>query len=1674
MRRQDTESGIPLPNSPLKRNVRRIKNQPLSILTAKEASKFGLDTFIHYYDFYESKHARARTGGPRREHHISEITVLQPGETSTRYVFGLPTYNLKQEEVSFSVNKSKANCSSGLVEYEPGIDNTTSNRLGREEYFNKTEIPPYADSYLLTAILSDDYVDRTGNGPSPDDFGDYVKFTFYKLDEPYKWRIPYPKDSANYNPGFLTDPLDDKGNYTYGEKEIFYIRSVENKTQVARFYYAFKGRHDELSVLDENGGKDIDKGKRLKSLEQIKFYSLLDYNSGSTSNPLKTIDFVYDYSLCNNVPSAASAGGKLTLKELHISNGKSWKGKSTPYKFNYETGSRNPDYKNKAYSNWGSYKPNQAGNCDPNSLPGNSDFPYLSKIDSTLAAEYASAWHLKSILTPGGGLIEVTYEANDYAFVQNKYAMQLFDIVDVNTASAIYAEPGTSKNLYGATPKNRIFFRLKQHLDLAEAPAKEYLRNHYLRELANAGDVFFKAFVDLDGNNHYEYVPGYLKIKGYGVAGPQISTGYQYGYIDVDPACMKDKETPSTSGSCTQVNPIAKAAWQFARLNRPEIAYGTSITPDPNLKNFLRSLAALKTQFVQFINGFNQEMQAKGFGKKINTNKSWIRLYTPDQVKIGGGTRVKRVIIHDNWDKMAGAVFADKVYGQEYEYRTTTMLNNQPMSISSGVAAYEPILGGEENPFRQPVFAQEYVKLAPDNRHYIEEPLGEAFFPAASIVYSKTTVRNIAYEGVTRTRTGELVYEFYTAKDYPTITKNTGLALRVNKTDPILNFLKIESKHYVTASEGFVVINNDMHGKPKAEWVFNESGGLVSGMEYRYRGGYGKSPATVKAITPEGELIDALKGIDYQVVADAREAKTKVMSGGAQLNLDIFFLFPPPAVIYTPSGYPSFASEQTRFRSIVFCKNIMQYGILESTIVHDQGSSVETKNLAYDSETGEVLLTETSNSFGDPMYNLKIPAHWAYEGMEPAYQNLKARHKLQSLISGNVPIAGTASTTVSGPEFLLTQGDEVGLYKGNGEPVKKAWVKDVEPSTGKAYIIDGDGQPISPDAAIHYLRVLRSGHRNQQMAPMATITSLNNPIDGTNHLNLTGLKVLNTSALEYCDEWQTYCDNCNNFVLSPASKALLDLLNLLIENNKFQNIFQEGDHNYMPILNTNPIMTNIFSETSCNISTCTNLSVETIKRSYGFQLTITCGSVGVIDCPDLDDPSIKCDLFFTSPSFNSVHSINNMQSISIDYQAASSSGQSEYINLPLIAEWEGGYKLPLTLETNCLLDCLRMTCSKQDTGNSPCDQIGDVVNPYLKSIRGRWRPKRNWVYLSNRIQGTGVPANSGSTNIRKDGPFEHFSSFWEHTTVGWEKQTTDPNWIWASETTKIDPHGNQLENRDALGRFSSNLMGYNNIQVIASAVNARYCQIDFTDHDDINFTEHDDFVSSLAYNPSPKEDCSMTQHSKFGAPVAHSGRYSKVLAPLGQVSYTYPIAKDCNPDEQCNPVYACGNSNRAFTPYQLRNCDCLGRFSPQAGKYVFSVWVKEQLPPDSMSYKDPRVEIIINGVTTTIHSSGPIIEGWQRMYGEFEVPQGADEIKVSLISGKKVTFFDSYRIHPFESSMQTYVYDMRRLLPVDFHDENNYFTRYEYNEALEAVRVKKETERGIMTIKEQRTGLRKQ
>lgn len=1081
--------------------MNRIKrNQLLTFLSVKDVQDgFGLNAYRS--DIYSGA----------QPHHIGEMTQL--GTDGRRYVFGIPAYNHLQKDVTFATGSSASGPGFGVTDIYKGLINLGSsfnsvaspgNDRGLDNYFSSETTPAYAHAFLLTAVLSDDYSDSDGEkGPSVNDMGSYVKFDYSKVDN-FKWRTPMEENSAYHNEVMKTTTDDDKGSYVYGEKDMWYVKAVETKNYIAIF--TLEDRKDGISAKGEQGGLDPSSGK-MKLLKKITLYAKPDYEAnGVDATPIQEVHFVYDYSLCSGYPGNINGGGKLTLKQIYFTYQGSYKMKRSSYKFDY---ANNPVYGMKNVDRWGNYQPQTvAASTTPSvSALTSGDFPYT--IQDPAANANASAWLLSDIHLPSGGKIHVDYESDDYAYVQHLQASQMYPICAAELDNATTMDPSClngsddAKDVSTDGKKNRaIYFKLKPgHEDV-----KEY---------ATVGQpIYFKVLSELadgSGGSDYEYVSGYATISELSV---ETYGGQKYGRIKLDAVKLKDND-----GS-TEYSPITKAAILFGRLHLSRSIYNSNISPNSNDQNgvvdFGHAVLNSITSLSELATGPNKHVYNQDYGKKIKMNKSFVRLLEPTGHKFGGGSRVSMIKIFDNWDYMVGHESPGDndgdlsyTYGQKFDYTL-------PDGRSSGVACYEPLLGGDENTWRSPLFYDNKFRLAPDENLFLEDPVMESQFPSASVGYSRVTITDIKPEDYTvnRTATGKVVKEFYTAKDFPTIVKTSVL-----ETKAANSFLPLLPQYdYLTASQGFTIELNDMHGKPKSETVYGEGQEKpLSSVRYEYQ----SNPITYKGvacfeltnkvavINKDGSVSNAELGVKNEAVADFRQNITSSIGGSVDVNFNSFILGIPLAV---PSIWPSVDISESRFRSATLSKVINKFGIQSRVSANQDGSIVETNNLAYDSETGQVLATQTTTDFNDKIYSVNYPAHWKYEQMGMAYKNIGYTIKgYPAGLDGFVPVSGSAN--------YFVEGDEVKVMANGFTTPKKGWVIEVTPYGIR--IVDENGNAISGTNT--EITIIRSGRRNNQGTTMSSITSLDNPLSGVS----TGIftKVLNAGAVEFKQDWGTFC-NC--------------------------------------------------------------------------------------------------------------------------------------------------------------------------------------------------------------------------------------------------------------------------------------------------------------------------------------------------------------------------------------------------------------------------------------------------------------------------------------------------------------------------------------------------------------------
>ncbi|MBO6517286.1 MAG: hypothetical protein JJ975_12115 [Bacteroidia bacterium] len=1110
--------------------TRTVRNKLFTYLTASDKD-FCLDKSIRSVNLNAIYNGNSlpdsiinrNDGYYRKGSHISEVTIYN--NDGSRHVFGIPAYNKTQVEKSFRVElPSSADEANGLVKYNSG-DNSLDNKNGIDGYYSSTTTPAYAHSYLITGVLSPDYVDLTGNGITEDDLGSAVKFNYTRTQSKYKWRTPYKKNRAKYAKGLHSDVTDGTGSVVYGEKEIWHVHSIEGKTHIALF--KLSKREDGLGVIDQDGGRDT--SQRQYKLDSIQLFSKRDLQvNGSSAVPIKTVHFEYDYSLCPGVANQVdTTDGKLTLKKIYFTYGKSRKGKLNAYKFSYDN--TNASYHLLTYDMWGTYTPYKTE-------PSNAESPYTSQ-NSALADQYAAMWNLNKIELPSGGVINVTYEADDYAYVQDKRAMSMLQIKEFGYWDDVKNKFIRREALYGEGGEKEqydyVFFDLKE--DLTGSNATEVMRKEYLKDIEDI-QITVYSMITRQGDDNYEYIKSYAKpahVKENGVW--EIDCGVTdngaTGWVRLEKQHIKDKNKGK------KINPVALSAFQYTRMNLNYLIQKGSDRKKSN-KNGNVSLPLIGT-FIGMLGdianmavGPNRMLMERKFCRTFDPQRSWIRLNSPDKQKIGGGHRVKEITMSDMWADInsADGNALSAQYGQQYDYtKSEESESGYYTTISSGVATYEPMTGRDENPFVKPHYFDQKRPGVPDARYTFEHPIGENFMPGASVGYSSVKVSSIDHSGQNPNhRTGYQISEFFTARDFPVQIKKTPLPGNSKFLKPRFSFSFIYGEQFelATAGQGYTIVLNDMHGKPRANYSYDEYGKRLSGAIYEYQtDDYGNLDNQALTIQPDGTIEEKTLGVNVDLSVDFQHKSDQFYSADGDFNLDAFAagFFP----VFIPTLFPNVKFNETNVYTAVSTKVVRKIGLLKKTTALKEGSEIHTENLLYDGKTGQVLLTSVGNEFGQDVYNFNYPAHWAYDqGMGQAFQNWGLEFRGISMHDGKLK-----STEELALSNYLVPGDEGILTIPGRQLNRRVYVVESRAtstqSAGDLCLIDGNGNLILYDSNATYddattLRIIRSGRRNMASVSIGSVTTLSNPLVLTGGVyDLSFSDVLATSAVEFKDDWRT-------------------------------------------------------------------------------------------------------------------------------------------------------------------------------------------------------------------------------------------------------------------------------------------------------------------------------------------------------------------------------------------------------------------------------------------------------------------------------------------------------------------------------------------------------------------------
>lgn len=1123
---------------------------------------------------------------PNAENHLSAVEVTNTD--GTRYTFGIPAYDIKSGNVSFAATGLIATtpttiANQGYITYTPGTDNSINNNRNVSKYFDKTEVPSYPHSFLLTKMLSSDYVDRMGDGPTLDDVGAYYKFNYtrvYGNNNPYKWRFPLYPASASYDKGLLGTELDDKGHYSYGEKEIWYAQSVESKNMVAEFI--LDDRKDAYSVQDENG--TFDSSKPLKCLRYIKLYNRNErLTQGTSAVPLQIIEFIYNYELCNNIPGhtgiLSSQKGKLTLKAIKSYGGRSSENGLYSYQFDYDQ-SANLNYNPNAVDMWGNNKTVDANK--PYDV-----FPYADQ-NITNAKNNCKSWKLIKITNPTKGTVEVSYEPDSYATVQNKKAMNhidvyrmtnLIDFIRIQTENnldpllmytSFYKDFHNENDLQNAFPpanwsnslfndfkdyfikdkshckgnyrcdfgridlnkfpNNVIIFKIDNNLSsdlvgLSKDDAGKIIKEKYFTD-GNAviKDLYLKLHVSVKGTVN-ELVPTFAKImddrtdvfndkipngysddiKSIGVMPASDDVGYEYAYVIIEPAQMKENEKkgedshdPNDIRHATQINSLQKSALHFIRRNLPDIVYGSCANCEVTDNDLDRAMA--------FGKDLNEAMLDKNYALTFITDYTTVRLYNPNNNKLGGNARVKSIKVRDNWNTISSETDGTYVWNYVYE---KPRVHDRP-NTSHGNAAFEPFSGIDENPLYMWESYTNIAKKFPDESKFTTLPYAQLLYPSPTVGYSKVKTSGDFFENATG------ITEYFTSYDYPVISSKTDIDKSV-QTDKPKNIITGKTTDKFGYTQGYSIQTNDFHGKIKESRIIQgttntdvDNEVIVSRSTYKYA----PLGSTVPMTNRSGQTSPQTVATEYDMHADSRyiidHFHYQTIGG------DLTFMIIPFSPIPIPSPAFSISSRTKAFYSHTFIKHINRSAICKGIETEYLGSINTADNIAYDYNSGNVILSSLKDEYNDQLFSLSYPSHWYYRELREV-NNVEGT-TITTAVSN---IGELQSANI---EEVLSPGDKVVLTDAPGTPTLTVAKKNTLGGAITLFLINSvTGVNYTPTQASFYsIKILKTNRDNRLNESMQSITSKKN-LFVNNQVVFPTTEIINAQAITYKDRNSYKC-----------------------------------------------------------------------------------------------------------------------------------------------------------------------------------------------------------------------------------------------------------------------------------------------------------------------------------------------------------------------------------------------------------------------------------------------------------------------------------------------------------------------------------------------------------------------
>ncbi len=1578
---------------------------------------------------------------------LGEIAVYN--NTGLRYVYGLPVYSRNEMNLQFGVSTTDANVTldHNSIAYKSDVESDAAlKKVGTEDH------NAYAANFLLTEITTPDYVDRTWDGPSSDDFGGYVKFNYRQQigngsgsktgGNFYQWRIPY--SGLLYNKGQLSDMNDDMGFVSTGQREVYYTSSIDTKTHIAFFYTS--DRNDgveakQASTSNESGFYEAIKqdyfdatysssANKLQKLDSIYLY--VKNPDGTISNEvIKRVYFKYDYSLWPGQPntiSSADGTGKLTLKNVWVEAENTHNARVNPYTFTYtypangtypsqytsldDYGNspalnQTPSYSNFLCDRWGYYQEDGENKYE-------NMFQWLDQDPSS--SFDPAAWQLKQIQLPAGGEIHIQYEQNDYRYVQDRLAMVMVPLkksVEVT---------GVNDDVYSLN-LDSLGLTSDDYAEVADQIQKELIDKDQ--------KIYFKFLYGFQGTNtpaldecNSEYISGYVNIE-------EVSSDAAGVYLKLGTADEDEYTNPREvclDNYYTQHNGFDVSACSFQNF---DLSDATSL-----LYEMLEEMTD-----VFEISGENECLS-------VNEEYSYLRIPIVNDKK-GGGIRVKRILTFDE------GLESDKVlYGKEYIYKTSD-------GHSSGVATNEPSSGGDESAlktFLLPASDADWTEkaISGDNKEQMEGPIGEYLLPGASVGYSRVVVRNI-YEGINND--GFNVSEFYTVKDFPfdgdwnytnaggeTEYKKGASHTSIDQKQDWLPIYAVLINTFISnlwCSQGYSFIQNNMHGQPKSSATYmgsyanlpsEDNTQLIASSESKYF----EPGEPIPVMNKWNDIEKKQLGKQMEVVFESRAVKDQTTDVSAEFDVSVGFLPVPPFSIPFITVIPSLSYiEQELYTHVTTSITKFPVYVKEVKTFHD-GVWTTSSNKIFDANTGAPLITESHDDFnglmlnGSPTahqgyyYNYSFPAAQQYEDMGGKY--IGDGFEVNTADYDDLKIYYLSS----GGDYITFQGDicafadkfapgDLLAIDFESEGVYFYQSAGINGTTMEIYPVEGFTTIPSTYSGygISSITIVRSGRPNELATMIGNIIVYGDEKLADN--NFSDYKSVKSVDANYITEW----NKRKSFAASLTTQ--MSSGNTASVNYNIPNIHVTGYTGSCDPMNLN--VQYVFQADTLVQMRVNDNCIEYLTPGGTFSMDSACGKL--IYYPpgaECSPATIECIVF--CPGIYPVERI-------ADVITASAKGLSD--------EWE------LDNDIASIFDI----------------DMNAVENPFSIASKGKWRAKTSNSYredISAITDANGRIYNSGI-----------FIDSLDMYNFLYEEANNDTFWLPGVTQTMYSPYGTGMEGENIAGIKKVTKKGYGFTVPYLVADNAAYQSVyhvsfESSTDDGSYLKDEDDFQISES-----NADYGAGQFGALAEDTAHSGSNSYRLG-LESVTKTITMGGGGKMPSYTITLFSYDTTELAFKTIPLDD-------QIESDGLTVKLWLRVE-----NSDEDPS-DLTLNIENTSYPTRNKSISfdkisrvGEWTLYtaktGAFNASVWSGSI-TPVIQLKHETqnvliYVDDIRIQPTTAKATAYIYDPATFKIVTILDDINLGLYYQYDQEGKLVRKLKETERGIKTTQETQYNIPKQ